>query len=64
MFYIESEHKAFLRSTSNISATGRYMINLPKDILKKIGWTINDNLHIDIKKNKEIYVLRIRKELE
>ena len=61
---MENEHKAFLRSTSNISATGRYMINIPQDIWKKMGWSINDNLQIDIKKNKEIYVLHIRKELE
>ena len=41
-------YKAFLRSTSNVSATGRLMINLPKDVWEEAGWKINDNLKIDV----------------
>jgi len=44
-------YKAFLRNTSNISATGRHMINIPKDVWEEAGWKINDNLKIDVIKS-------------
>ena len=44
----KGRYKAFLRNTSNVSATGRHAINLPEEIWKTMGWSINENLQIDI----------------
>ena len=48
---MKNRYRCFLRSTSNKSATGRYMINLPDEILEEMGWGINEHLLIDIIKN-------------
>jgi hypothetical protein len=48
---MKGRYKASLRNTSNKSATGRHMINLPKDIWKQMGWKISDNLQIDLIKS-------------
>jgi len=48
---MKNRYRCFLRSTSNKSATGRYMINLPDEIMKEIGWKINEHLTIDIVKS-------------
>lgn len=61
---MEGRHKAFLRNTSNKSATGRHMINLPQDVWEKLGWEINDNLQIDILKNGMSHSVSITKEKE
>ena len=45
---MKGRYKAFLRSTSNKSATDRHMINLPKGILEEMDWNVNDNLQIDL----------------
>jgi hypothetical protein len=55
-------YKAFLRNTSNISATGRLMINLPKDIWEEAEWKINDNLKIDVIKSGMNHSISITKE--
>ena len=55
-------YKAFLRNTSNISATGRLMINLPKDVWEEAGWKINDNLKIDVIKSGMKNSISITKE--
>ena len=60
----KGRHKAFLRNTSNISATGRHMINLPQDVWKEIGWDINDNLQLDIIKHGMYCSISITKEKE
>ena len=61
---MKGRHKAFLRNTSNISATGRHMINLPKEVWEELGWDINDNLQIDTVKMGLEHGLRIVKEEE
>ena len=48
---MKNRYRCFLRSTSNKSATGRYMINLPNEIWEEMGWGINEHLIIDIIKN-------------
>ena len=48
---MKNRYRCFLRSTSNKSATGRYMINLPDEIRKEMGWEINEHLIIDVIKN-------------
>ena len=48
---MENRYRCFLRSTSNKSATGKYMINLPDEIMKEMGWKINEHLLIDIIKS-------------
>ena len=60
----KGRHKAFLRNTSNISATGRHMINLPQDVWKEIGWDINDDLKIDVIKSGMHHSISIAKEEE
>ena len=55
-------YKAFLRNTSNISATGRHMINIPKDVWEEAGWKINDNLKIDVIKSGMKNSISITKE--
>ena len=58
---MEGRHKAFLRNTSNKSATGRHMINLPNDIWEKMGWKVNENLQIDTIKvglHEGLYITR------
>ena len=61
---MKGRHKAFLRNTSNISATGRLMINLPKDVWEEAGWKINDNLKIDVIKSGMDHSISITKEGE
>ena len=39
-------YRAFLRNTSNISATGRLMINIPKDVWEEAGWKINELIEL------------------
>ena len=61
---MKGRYRAFLRNTSNISATGRHMINLPQDIWKEIGWDINDDLKIDVIKsgmNRSISITKEKK---
>ena len=48
---MKNRYRCFLRSTSNKSATGRYMINLPDEMWKDMGWGINEHLLIDIIKS-------------
>ena len=58
---MKGRHKAFLRNTSNISATGRHMINLPKEVWEELGWDINENLQIDTVKTglqRGIYIVK------
>ena len=55
-------YRAFLKSTSNIRATGRLMINLPKDVWEEAGWKINDNLKIDVIKSGMKNSISITKE--
>tara|TARA_R110002020_G_scaffold396566_1_gene606746 strand:- start:267 stop:470 length:204 start_codon:yes stop_codon:yes gene_type:complete len=45
---MKNRYRAFLRNTSNKDATGRNMISLPKEVWKEMGWSINENLQIDI----------------
>ena len=60
--YKAGRHKAFLRGTSNKSATGRYMINIHNDLMKEMGWKINENLQIDIIKSGMNRSINITKE--
>ena len=59
-------HRAYLRSTSNVSSTtGRSQINLPPEIWKQMNWEINDHLKIDVLKNgmsHSLYITREEKE--
>ncbi len=58
---MKGRHKAFLRNTSNISATGRHMINLPKEVWEELGWDINENLQIDTVRSglqRGIYIVK------
>jgi len=58
---MKNRYKAFLRNTSNISATGRHMINLPKEVWEELGWDINENLQIDTVKTglqRGIYIVK------
>ena len=48
---MKNRYRCFLRSTTNKSATGRHMINLPNEILEEMEWGINEHLIIDIIKN-------------
>ena len=60
----EGRHRAFLRNTSNKSATGRHAINLPHDVWESLGWEVNDNLLIDVIKsgmNRSISITREKK---
>ena len=59
---MEGRHKAYLRNTSNKSATGRHMINLPHDVWESLGWEINDNLQIDVIKSGMKRSINITKE--
>ena len=59
---MKNRYRCFLRSTSNKSATGRYMINLSDEIMKEIGWKINENLTIDIIKSGMNHLITIRKD--
>ena len=66
---MKGRHKAFLRSTSLTTSEDcfppykvRYLINLPKDVMKEIGWEINDNLQIDVIKNGMSHSISIIKE--
>ena len=61
---MEGRYKAFLRNTSNKSATGRHMISLPQDVWEKLGWEINDNLQIDVIKSGMNRSISITKEKE
>ena len=57
-------HKAFLRGTTNKSATGRYMINIHQDLMKEMEWEINDNLQVDVIKSGMHRSISISKEDE
>ena len=59
---MEGRHKAYLRNTSNKSANGRHMINLPHDVWESLGWEINDNLQIDVIKSGMKRSINITKE--
>ena len=59
---MKGRYRASLRNTSNISATGRHMINLPQDVWKEIGWDINDDLKIDVIKSGMNHSISITKE--
>jgi len=61
---MKGRYKAFLRNTSNKSATGRYMVNLHHDMWEKLGWEINDNLKIDVVKSGMNHSISITKEKE
>ena len=61
---MEGRHKAFLRTTSNKSATGRYMINIHHDLMKEMGWEVDDNLQLDIIKSGMQRSVSITKETE
>ena len=61
---MKDRHKAFLRGTSNKSSTGRYMINIHNDLMKEMGWKINENLQIDMIKNGMHHSINISKEKE
>ena len=61
---MKGRHKVFLRNTSNISATGRQMINLPQNVWEEMGWKINENLQIDMIKNGMHHSISITKEEE
>ena len=59
---MKGRHKAFLRGTSNKSVTGRYMINMHHDLMKEMGWEINENLQIDMIKSGMHHSINITKE--
>ena len=61
---MKRRYRTFLRNTSNKSATGRHMINLPRDVWESMGWEINDNLQIDIIKSGMIHSINIIKETD
>ena len=61
---MKGRHKAFLRSTSNINATGRHMVSLPQRVWKEVEWEVNDSLQIDVIKNGMNNNIIITKEKE
>tara|TARA_R110000824_G_scaffold77651_1_gene196309 strand:+ start:348 stop:533 length:186 start_codon:yes stop_codon:yes gene_type:complete len=61
---MKGRYKAFLRGTSNKSATGRYMVNIHHDLMEEMGWKVNDNLQIDVIKNGMQRSVNIIKEKE
>jgi hypothetical protein len=62
--YKAGRHKAFLRGTSNKSATGRYMINIHHDLIKEMEWEANDDLQVDVIKSGMHRSISISKEEE
>jgi len=61
---MKGRHKAFVRGTSNKSATGRYMINMHHELMKEMGWEVNEHLQIDIIKHGMQRSVNITKEKE
>ena len=61
---MKGRHRAFLRNTSNVSATGRHMINLPQRVWEEVEWEVNDNLQIDVIKSGMNRNIIITKEKE
>ena len=61
---MKGRHKAFVRGTSNKSSTGRYMINLHHELMKEMGWEVNEHLQIDIIKHGMQRSINITKEVE
>ena len=59
---MKGRHRAFLRGTSNKSVTGRYMINMHHDLMKEMGWEVNENLQIDLIKSGMRQSIHITKE--
>ena len=48
---MEGRYKVFLRNTGGYNERGRKMVKLPVSVWKYMGWKINENLQIDVKKN-------------
>ena len=45
----KNRFRVFLRSTSGVNSTTKQsQINLPPKIYKKMGWSLNENLKLDI----------------
>jgi hypothetical protein len=61
---MKGRYKAFVRGTSNKSPTGRYMINLPKEVMEDMGWEVNEHLQIDIIKYGMYHSVSITKEVK
>jgi len=50
-------YKCFLRSTSNVdSKTQQKQLALPSKIWTQIGWKLNENLILNINKDKSITI--------
>ena len=49
------DYKAFIRTTSNVmSTTNHYQINLPPQVLRKMGWKLNQKVRIKTIKGKDV----------
>jgi len=65
---MEGRYKVFLKQAymgkTNKAWSGRYLINLPKEVMEDMEWEVNDNLQIDIIKSGMHRSIIIIKELE
>tara|TARA_R100001594_G_C3941734_1_gene240763 strand:+ start:248 stop:448 length:201 start_codon:yes stop_codon:yes gene_type:complete len=58
-------YKCFLRSTSNVdSKTHQKQLALPSKIWKQVGWKLNENLILNINKDKSITITKDKTDYE